>query len=110
MFIYDEVIKILTEKNLLGESPLNPIDENYPKASDSLSELINKLSCSTTQMWHSQDIIYKMRFMKKEEFMKEYDGKLDEVHLYLKRACDLNVQRAHIMDAIDKKMLEIKRA
>ena len=109
MFLFDEVIKAITEKNLLG-NPLDLLDENEPKSDDSLATLINKLSCSTTQMWHSQDMIYKMRFMSREEFLHTYGSKMEEVHECLKRGCDLNVQRARLMDAIDRKLFELKGA
>ena len=109
MLLYDKIIEMLAKENLLDINPLTLIDNNNPKPDDSLSTLINKLSCSTTQMWHSQDMIYKMRFMDKDEFVKTYSGNMEEVHMCFKRGCDLNVQRAHLMDAIDQKILEIKR-
>jgi hypothetical protein len=83
--------------------------ENDPTDNDKLSELISKLSCVTVQMWNNQEILYKWRRISTEQFVKENSTSLNEVHKIIKRCCDLNVQRARLMDAIDKKMLrEIK--
>ena len=108
MLLYEEIIKLINEKGLINKSILDPIDDNYPKENDNLSDLIYKLSCTTNQMWYSQDILYKIRFMTPDDFMKEYNNNQIELHKILKRACDLNVQRAHLMDAIDVKLMKVK--
>jgi hypothetical protein len=108
MLLYDELIKIIQEKGLV-QSTLDLFSENNPGPNDSLSDLIYKLSCTTNQMWYSQEVLYKIRFMTPDDFIKEYGDDPIELHNILKRACDLNVQRANLMDAIDKKILEIKK-
>jgi hypothetical protein len=108
MLPYEKIIKLINDEGLINKSILDLIEDNNPKETDKLSELIYKLSCTTTQMWESQDILYKIRFMTKEEFMEKYGENPIELHKILKRACDLNVQRAHLMDAIDKKILEMR--
>jgi hypothetical protein len=110
MLLYEEIIKLINEKGLINKSITDLIDDNGPKENDNLSNLIYKLSCTTNQMWYSQDVLYKIRFMTPEQFLKEYGGNdVIELHKILKRACDLNVQRAHLMDAIDQKLLNIKK-
>ncbi|CAK0748342.1 hypothetical protein CCP1ISM_20024 [Azospirillaceae bacterium] len=80
--------------------------ENDPTDNDKLSELISKMSCVTVQMWNNQEILYKWRRISTEQFVKDNVTSLDEVHKIIKRCCDLNVQRAKLMDAIDKKMFK----
>lgn len=106
--------KLIKVKELI-EDIINPLEnrfnlnkENDPKENDSLSTLISKLSYTVNQMWSNQDILYKIRFMSKDEFLAEYGKNPIELHNILKRACDLNVQRANLMDAIDKEIMRIK--
>lgn len=87
-------------KDLSCDSQLNPNKE------DTIGSLINKLSLSTIKMWDNQDILYKIRFMTKDEFMQEYNSNLPELHEILKRCCDLNVQRSRLVDEIDKKVFD----
>lgn len=83
--------------------------ENDPNKDDKISELISKLSCVTVQMWNNQEILYKWRRINTEQFVKDNKDSLGEIHKIIKRCCDLNVQRAKLMDAIDNKLFkEIK--
>ncbi len=115
MLIFDSLLNRITEKTLLaeltkvGRTPLDLFEENNPCESDTIGELTSKLSCSTVQMWNNQDILYQIRFMSTEEFNKKYGDNMDELHAVIKRACNLNVQRAAIVDAIDVKILAMKR-
>ncbi len=128
MLLYDNLLKKIKESEINFEGAKLPsintiseglalenreltdyLIENDPNDNDKLSELISKLSCVTVQMWNNQEILYKWRRINTEQFVKENNNALDEVHKIIKRCCDLNVQRAKLMDAIDKKMLkEIK--
>lgn len=108
MLLYEKFLQWISDQELLECSILDPLPDNQPQTTDTLSDLIYKLSCTTNQMWYSQDILYKIRFMDAPTFMKEYGSNAVELHKILKRACDLNVQRANLMDAIDLKLLETK--
>lgn len=96
--------------NELKELPdyLNLIEDNNPKEDDTIGSLIDKLSSVTLQMWHNQEFLYKIRKMNNHEFEEEYNNKLKELHIIIKRCCDLNYQRSILVDAIDQKILETK--
>ena len=105
---------LLKAKNEIDEA-IDPLENRFnldksndPKEGDSLAQLISKLSYTVNQMWTGQDVLYRIRFMTKEQFLAEYGSKPIELHDILKRACDLNVQRANLMDAIDKEIMRIK--
>jgi len=87
--------------------PLTLLQENNPVDSDTIGSLISKLSCVTIQMWHNQDILYKIRTMSEKDFVIEYGSEMAKLHALIKRACDLNVQRTDLMDAIDRKLLQL---
>lgn len=125
MLLYDNLIKKLQESdkyfegiNLKNVNTINDelaaegreltdyLIENDPKDDDKLSELISKLSCVTVQMWNNQEILYKWRRISTEQFVQDNQTSLNEVHRVIKRCCDLNVQRAKLMDAIDRKMFK----
>lgn len=72
---------------------------------DTMGNLIDKLITVDLKLWHNQEELYEIRRMSAEEFSKEYDGKMLELHSMLKRCCDLNLQRAKLMDEIDKFLL-----
>ena len=88
--------------------PLEVLPDNDPCDTDSIGELINKLSSVTIQMWNNQDLLYKIRFMSAKEFENAYKEDMGGLHSLIRRACDLNVQRANIIDAIDKAILTLK--
>jgi len=72
---------------------------------DTVGNLIDKLITVDLKLWHNQEELYKIRRMSAESFSKEYDGKMEDLHSMLKRCCDLNLQRARLMDEIDKFLL-----
>lgn len=77
---------------------------------DTLGSLIDKLFTADTKMWNNQEELYKIRKMTFEEYQKEYfDEKEGAARLWecLKKVCDLNVQRNHLIDEIDQKIIEI---
>lgn len=104
--------KILTEINSkLGDIEIDDImEENFPQDSDTLGELQNKLTCTCIQMWNNQEFLYAVRKMTAEEFSDKYGDDLARLHRMVKRCCDLNNQRAQLMDAIDKKAVQISEA
>jgi len=120
MLIFDELLnevtpletctahKLRDELLKTDHTPLDLFEENNPAKNDTIGQLISKLSCSTVQMWFNQDILYKIRFMDHHSFEEKYKGNMAELHTIIKRACDLNAQRASIVDAIDSKILEMK--
>ena len=72
---------------------------------DTVGNLIDKLITVDLKLWHNQEELYKIRKMDNDEFSKEYSSKMPELHSMLKRCCDLNLQRAKLMDEIDKFLL-----
>lgn len=86
---------------------LEPLAEEDPSSMDTLGSLIDKLTTVNLKMWHNQEVLYAIRRMNTFEFQEKYAGDLDELHKTIKRCCDLNVQRAKLMDAIDKHISEI---
>lgn len=117
MLIYDKYLESLKNDTKTfqdwrlhegdGGDPLDLISENDPKDADSLGVLINKLNCATIQMWHNQEIMYTVRRMGPHEFESVYGKNLPHLQHIVKRSCDLNVQRARLVDAIDRKAFEI---
>lgn len=81
--------------------------ENNPTESDTIGSLCNKLNSVCIQMWHNQEFLYAVRKMTPEEFKGIYGGNLSNLHRIIKRCCDLNYQRSLLMDAIDKKAVEV---
>lgn len=109
MFQLDNIIAELNKK--IGDVEIDDImDENFPKSSDTLGGLQHKLTCTCIQMWNNQEFLYAVRKMTADEFKTEYGGDLAKLHRMVKRCCDLNNQRAQLMDAIDKKAVEIAEA
>jgi hypothetical protein len=81
--------------------------------SDTLGGLIDKLFTVDMKMWDNQEILYEIRRMTFEEFKEKYWNTEDGAKLlwsYLKKACDLNVQRNAFIDEIDHKIVEIIKA
>lgn len=113
MLRYDRVMQIIVSafesEGLIDKTALDTLDENNPKAGDRLSDLIDKLSHVTIQMWNNQDTLYKIRHMSRDEFVATYGENISEIQNIVKRCCDLNVQRANLMDAIDLELLKIKK-
>jgi len=92
-----------------NQSLLDVLEANDPKNTDQIGELCNKLSCVTIQMWHNQEILFEIRRMGTDEFKSRYGNELDKLHQIIKRCCDLNVQRARLMDAIDEVAVKMAR-
>jgi hypothetical protein len=78
-----------------------------PSPMDTLGTLIDKLITVDMKMWYNQERLYEIRRMSSREFTDRYGDSLDELHAVIKRCCDLNVQRARLMDAIDTHFSEV---
>lgn len=108
MLQLDSIIQELDEK--IGDIELDDVmEENNPKESDTIGELQHKLTCTCIQMWHNQEFLYAVRKMTADEFIEKYSDDLKQLHRMVKRCCDLNNQRAQLMDAIDRKAVEIAK-
>ena len=80
---------------------------------DTLGGLIDKLLTVDLKMWDNQELLYKIRRMSFDEYKKEYfedEQGAEKLWKYLKKACDLNVQRNQFIDEIDEKVVEIVKA
>lgn len=77
---------------------------------DTLGSLIDKLITADLKMWNNQELLYKIRRMTFEEYKEEYFSNEDGAKVLwdsLKKSCDLNVQRNHLIDEIDLKVVEM---
>lgn len=78
--------------------------------SETLGSLIDRLAVVSLKMWNAQEFLYALRRMSFEEYKAEFFETEDGARKlwdHLKKACDLNVQRANIVDDIDKKIVEV---
>ena len=77
---------------------------------DTLGTIIDKMITVDMKMWHNQELLYKIRRMTFEEYKQEYfsseDGAL-KLWEYLKKACDLNMQRNQLINEVDIKLIEM---
>jgi hypothetical protein len=81
--------------------------------SDSLGSLIDKLLTCDLKMWNNQEVLYEIRRMTFEEYKTKYFDSEDGAQIlwgFLKKACDLNVQRNQLIDEIDEKVVEMVSA
>lgn len=74
---------------------------------DTLGSLIDKLITVDMKMWHNQEQLYAIRKMTTDQFVDRYGMSMTELHDVVKRCCDLNVQRARLVDAIDAKLAAV---
>jgi hypothetical protein len=77
---------------------------------DTLGSLIDKLITSDLKMWNNQEILYEIRKMSFEEYKEKYfidEEGAQKLWGFLKKSCDLNVQRNQIIDEIDEKIIEM---
>lgn len=89
---------------ILSELPERQEEEPTARATqmDTLGSLVDKLCTVSMKMWHNQEHLYAIRRMTKDEFCALYGDRLEHLHDIVRRCCDLNVQRASLMDEIDK--------
>jgi hypothetical protein len=79
---------------------------------DTLGSIIDKLNTVDMKLWNNQELLYKIRRMSFEEYKDSYfkDEKgAEELWTFLKKTCDLNVQRNQLIDEIDEKIVDIVR-
>src|SRR5271163_571083 len=79
-------------------------------SSETLGSIIDRLFTIDTKMWINQDLIYEIRRMTFEEYKAKYFETEDGAKSLwdcLKKACDLNIQRNDLIDAIDQKIVEM---
>lgn len=69
---------------------------------DTLGSLVDKLVTVDLKMWHNQEVLYSIRRMDADGFRQTWGDRFEALHEVLKRCCDLNVQRASLMDEIDQ--------
>jgi hypothetical protein len=69
-----------------------------------LGALIDQLQVVNLKMWNAQENLYKVRKMSFEEFKEEFyqEENFAKLYEYFKKACDLNLQRNDLIDAIDE--------
>jgi len=81
--------------------------------SDTIGGLIDKLFTIDMKMWTNQELIYEIRRMTFEEYKTKYfsdeDG-AEKLWNFLKKACDLNIQRNQLIDEIDERVVELVKA
>lgn len=68
---------------------------------DTFGNLIDKLTTVNAKLWHNQEVLYEIRKMTPEQFVDKHGSDLKGLHSIVSRCCDLNVQRAKLMDEID---------
>jgi len=81
--------------------------------SDTLGSIVDKLLTCDLKMYHNQDLLYEIRRMTFEEYKVKYFDTEDgarNLWAYLKKACDLNLQRNQLIDEIDAKVIEMVKA
>jgi hypothetical protein len=82
-------------------------------SNETIGSLIDRLTTVNLKTWNAQEEIYKIRKMTFEEYKQEYFASEEGAKRLwecLKKSCDLNVQRAALVDAIDEKIIEIVKA
>ena len=78
--------------------------------SDTLGNLVDKLTTVDLKMWNNQELLYEIRRMTFDEYKSKYFDTENGAQLLwdsLKKACDLNVQRNQLINEIDAKIIEI---
>ena len=77
---------------------------------DTLGSLVDKLNTVDLKLWNNQELLYKIRRMTFDEYKESYfknDEGAEELWGFLKKTCDLNIQRNQLIDEIDQKIIDI---
>lgn len=93
-----EVIRLLNEH--VSNKTMMEVEEE--EKMDTLGNLVDKLTTVNSKLWHNQEELYKIRKMTPDEFEAIHGRDLKGLYGILARCCDLNVQRAKLMDEIDR--------
>ncbi|MCK9567647.1 hypothetical protein M0R72_01695 [Candidatus Pacearchaeota archaeon] len=81
--------------------------------SETVGGLIDKLMTVDLKMYYNQDLIYEIRRMTFEEYKTKYfsdEEGAEKLWTFLKKACDLNIQRNQLIDEIDTRVVELVKA
>lgn len=73
---------------------------------DTIGSMIDKLATINQKMFLNQELLYEVRRMTCEQFVERYSTPegLEALWETLKRCCDLNVQRAALIQEIDERL------
>ena len=82
-------------------------DGDKPSMADTIGSLIDKLSIVNLKMFWNQEILYEIRRMTSDDFIKKYGDDLQKVHKILKICCDMNVLRSQLIDEINSRIFDI---
>lgn len=76
---------------------------------DTIGNIVDKLTTTGQKMWMAQEDIYKIRRMSEQEFVEFAQNPCNLVFIYqwLKKACDLNVQRNQLMNELDATLIRM---
>jgi hypothetical protein len=79
---------------------------------ETLGSVIDRLITVDMKMWNAQEVLYEIRKMSFDEFVVYYHNTsgLRKIYNALQKACDLNIQRAVLIDDIDKTLLDILKS
>lgn len=81
--------------------------------SETIGGLVDKLQIVNLKMWNNQEFLYEIRRMTfdeyKEKYFKDEEG-AEKMWGFLKKACDLNVQRNQLVDEIDARVIDLVKA
>jgi hypothetical protein len=78
--------------------------------SDTIGGLIDKLMTIDMKMYHNQDLLYEIRKMTFDEYKLKYfsdERGAEKLWNFLKKACDLNLQRNQLIDEVDERIVEL---
>jgi len=105
--IEDRDLLLSTIRYLFGDSSmLDKSTEDDKKPMDTFGNLVDKLITVNLKMWHNQEDLYAIRRMTPDQFDEKYGKDLKTLHKIIDRCCTLNVQRANLMDEIDRFLVE----
>jgi hypothetical protein len=84
-------------------------DNSEEDTMDTFGNVVDKLITVNMKMWHTQETLYEIRRMTPDQFEAKFGNDLKGLHELLARACNLNVQRSHLMDEIDSLLVQAIR-
>lgn len=97
-----KMVKHMIDEVFVLDLPMIVEEKDNPKPMDNLGALVDKLVTVGQKMWWNQEDLYEIRRMTPEEFREKWGDRSEDLHALIQRACTLNVQRANLMDEIDK--------
>lgn len=80
--------------------------------SESLGQLVDRISILNLKTWNAQEDIYEIRRMSLEEFKERFQTEegIEQVYNFIKKSCDLNVQRSQLVTEFDRKLVALVEA